>query len=104
LFQSRGRANVFADQHRASGLRQGWFVEETAEALDITSVVVEDAILPATEGDSDPLESESPNGGVVILSAVALLTIVSAGPVAEAPGVSRPFVKCLAEKARTGPT
>ena len=66
-------------------------------------VIVGDRVLPATKGDPDPLEGERTDGGVVVFSAAALLLIVGAGPVTEADGVSRPFVKCLAKKARTGP-
>lgn len=40
----------------------------------------------------------------MVLSAVALLLIVGAGPVTEADGMRRPFVKRLAEEARTGPS
>ena len=76
---------------------------EPANALHVTGVIVGDRVLPATKGDPDPLEGERTDGGVVVVPAAALLLIVGAGPVTEADGVSRPFVKRLAEKARTGP-
>lgn len=75
----------------------------TMQTLDVARVVVGDAILPAAKSDSDPFESQCPDGGVMVFSAPSLETIVSSGPVAEADRVSGPLVKGLTEKARTRP-
>jgi hypothetical protein len=47
-----------------------------AKALEVAGIV-EDAVLPASKRDSNPLEGERPYGGVVAYAALALLLIVS---------------------------
>jgi hypothetical protein len=66
-------------------------------------VVVGNTVFPATKGDSDPFESQCPDGGVMVFSAIPQETVVSGSPVTEADRVSGPFVKGLTEKARAGP-
>lgn len=71
------------------------------EQGSLAGIVVRDAVLPAAEGDADPLESQRPDGGVVVFAAAFLLAIIDAGPLAEADRMADPFVECLAEKVRT---
>jgi len=52
-----------------------------AEALDIASVVVENAVFPAMKGDSDPFESERPNGfnwkiGIGLITSLAAREVI----------------------------
>ena len=53
-------------------------------------VVVGNTVFPATKGDSDPFESQCPDGGVMVFSQE---TVVSGSLVTEDDRVSGPFVK-----------
>jgi len=69
----------------------------------IAGIVVRDAVLPAAEGDADPLESQRPDRRVVVFAAAFLLLIVEARPLAECDRMAGPCVERLAEKLRTSP-
>jgi hypothetical protein len=68
--------------------------------MAVLGVVVGNTVFPATKGDSDPFESQCPDGCVMVFSAIPQETVVSGSPVTEADRVSGPLVKGLTEKAR----
>ena len=73
------------------------------KARYIAGIIVGDTVLPAAEGDADPLESQRPDRRVVVFAGVFLLVIVDSRPLAEGDRMAGPFVECLAEKLRTSP-
>ena len=73
------------------------------KALEVAGIVVEDAVLPASKRDSNPLEGERPYSSVVAYAALALLLIVSPSPVTETDGMSSLFLEGLTKELRTSP-
>jgi len=74
------------------------------KALEVTGVVVGDAVFPATKSNANPLEGERSHSGVVARPAFALLFIISPSPATKADGVAGPFLECLTQELRTSPT
>lgn len=62
------------------------------------------AIFPTTVKDTHPFERQGAHCGVVFLAAGFLLLIVGFGPLALGNRTTRPFMECLAQKLRTGPS
>ena len=88
---------------RESRLADGQRRPSLTKALEVAGIVVEDAVLPASKRDSNPLEGERPYSSVVAYAALALLLIVSTSPVTETDGVSSPFLEGLPKEFRTSP-
>src|SRR5215469_12105354 len=72
-----------------------------ASQVDLLTVGL--AIFPTTVKDAHPFERQSAYGDVMWLAASLLLVVVGFGPLALGNRASRPFMKGLAQKFRTGP-
>ena len=72
-----------------------------ASQVDLLTVGL--AIFPTTVKDAHPLERQSAYGDVMLLASCLLLLVVGFGPLALGNRASRPFMKGLAQKLRTGP-
>src|SRR5688500_3597584 len=74
------------------------------EALGVEGVVVRNAILPATNDDSDQAESKGAYSGVMAAAACSLLPVEGRRPLAMRDGVGGELVEGLADELRTPPS
>jgi len=68
--------------------------------LDITSLVVWDIVLPASEKDANPFKGQGTYGGMMVLAAFALHLIEGFCPDTLVPGMSGKLMKRPAQEDR----
>src|SRR5215469_9158629 len=74
-----------------------------SECRQVFIFVIGDPIFPATKQDTNPFESQRSYCCVMVAAPTSLLLVVSSGPDRLRNRMTRPFVKTLPQKLRTGP-
>ena len=68
------------------------------ESEEVTSLIVVDAVGPAAMQDSDPLEGESTEGGLMVHASSLATSVKGVGPEGARNGLPDPFDEGLAEE------
>src|SRR5215813_321600 len=102
LFDSGSRGISQAGPYADYGELTQWRAS-LSECRQVFAFVIGDPIFPATEYDANPFESQRTYRRVVVAAPISLLLVVGPSPHRLRNRVTRPFVKALSQKLRTGP-